>query len=73
MMFTLLCSLSYLVPQEILVMAPKIARGGGQLGFQLLFIPQLGATRNLGHGTKIARGIPLPVHINIHVYSPVFY
>ena len=28
-MFTLLCLLFYLVPQEILVTAPEIARGGG--------------------------------------------
>ena len=43
MTFTLLCLLFYLVPQEILVTAPKIVRGGGRLSFKLLFIPQLGA------------------------------
>ena len=62
-----------LVPQEILVTAPKIARGGGWLGFQLLFIPQLGAMTILVMAPKIARGVPLPVYINVHVYSPVFY
>ena len=29
---------------------------------------QSGATRDPGHGTKNARGIPLPVYINVHVY-----
>ena len=35
----------------------SIARGGGRLSFQLLFIPQLGATRDPGHSTKIMRGV----------------
>ena len=59
-MFTLQFPLSYLVPQEILVTAPEMQEDGRMftwLGFQLLFIPQLGATRDPGHGTKIMRGV----------------
>ena len=33
-------------------------------------IPLLGATgRNPGHGTRIARGVPLPVYMNLDLYS----
>ena len=49
------------IPQSgtmtILVMAPKIARGGGGwMSFQLLFIPQSGTTTILVTAPKIARG-----------------
>ena len=28
-----------------------------------------GAARYSGHGTRIARGVPLPVYMNLEVYS----
>ena len=53
----------------------KIARGlDGYMGFQHKFMSinsmgllKLGATRC--HGTRIARGVPLPVYINLDLYS----
>ena len=42
-----------LVPQDILVTAPKLQEEGGRLGFQLLFIPQLGATTILVTAPKL--------------------
>ena len=60
-----------MVPQgEILVTAPKLQEDW--LGYRLLSIKSMsllkpGATRC--HGTRIARGVPLPVYINLDLYS----
>ena len=66
-----------LVPQElILVTAPKLQEDwiGTLTGYQHKFMSiksisllKPGATRC--HGTRIARGVPLPVYINLDLYS----
>ena len=58
MMFTLLCSLSYLVPQEILVTAPELQEEEGIYDVHSsMFTLLSGAARDPGHGTRIARGV----------------
>ena len=68
------------MPQDILVMAPELQEDWlgtkdeiGYLTYQHEFISisclSTGATRYPGHGTRIARGVPLPVYMNLDVYS----
>ena len=63
-----------LVPQElILVTAPKLQEDvigtkiSATILSSLINLFKLGATRC--HGTRIARGVPLPVYINLDLYS----
>ena len=72
--FTLLFPLFYLVPQDILVTAPKFMKGGRMvLYFQLWFQPTCSChqlfclvPRDVT-APEIARGVPLPVYINVYV------
>ena len=80
LLFYLWCSLFYLVPQEILVTAPKSWEGKG---WYFIIVPansqlsptlQPGATTNPGHGTKIMRGEEAGIY-NIHssIFTLLFY
>ena len=57
-MFTLLCLLFYLVPQEILVMAPEMQEEEVNYNvYSSMFTLLSGATKDPGHGTRNASGV----------------
>ena len=65
---SLLADVPQLGAKTILVTAPKLQEGKRYFTYQHEFISitclSTGAARDPGHGTRIARGVPLPVYMN---------